>query len=193
MPVPLSPGLEPEVAPQRKRWTADEYVRFAEQGFLPERGVELLDGDILIMSPESLPPFKATNRILRRLASVFGLERVVSQNTTHLTELDMPAPDVAVLAIPVDDMDALPTSSDLRLVVEVSLTSLGKDRDPKASLYARVGIPEYWIVNLRSREIEVHRDPAPDGYREIRRIPEEGTIAPPDAPDEAIPVGELLP
>lgn len=84
------------------------------------------------------------------------------------------------------------------LVVEVADTTLALDRDQKARIYARAGIPEYWIVNLPERCLEVYRDPVADpgqpaSYRAtMKRGPSE-TIAPLAAPSASVPVADLLP
>jgi Uma2 family endonuclease len=178
--------------PTPKRWTAGEYVSLAEAGLLGEGRTELIDGEILTMSPQSLPHVRAVNRVLRVLARGFGLDRLHSQGTTQLSDRDMPEPDLAVLARSLDDLEALPGPDDLLLVVEVSLSSLLADRTTKAGLYARSGIPEFWIVNLRDREVEVYREPSSDGYREVRRLTVGQGFRPLACPELDVRVDELV-
>jgi Uma2 family endonuclease len=86
-----------------------------------------------------------------------------------------------------------PTAADARLVIEVSDTTLRYDRKQKQSAYARAGIPEYWILNLLHRQVEVYRDPAGSRYRS-RTISREGEVLTPvAAPHASIRVSDLLP
>jgi len=72
--------------------------------------------------------------------------------------------------------------------------SLGHDRRRKAPVYARHGIPELWIVDLRAGGVEVHREPSESAYRSVARLGREGSIRPLAAPaGPAIPVADLLP
>lgn len=157
---------------ERRPWSSDEYLRASEAGiFRSEERLELLEGEIVRpMSPQGLRHVQTVTRIVRRLMQVVGPGRdVMSQQTTLMSETSMPEPDVAVLRGLVEDLTSLATGADLLLAVEVSETSLEVDRTLKARIYARAGVPEYWIVNLRDRSLEVHRDPLGDGYRVIRR------------------------
>jgi Uma2 family endonuclease len=92
-----------------------------------------------------------------------------------------------------------PTGSDVWLVVEISDTTLRQDRQIKSALYARAGVPEYWILVLKSRVLEVRRDPAPTSdtgdsiYRSVQIFHAEATVTPLWAPGTVIGVAELLP
>jgi Uma2 family endonuclease len=99
-----------------------------------------------------------------------------------------------------DDYTDHPTPADVRLVVEVSDTTLRLDRKVKAALYAEAGVPDYWIGNLRVRRLEVYRDPVPlpdppggYGYRSVTFYSEEESITPIAAPHAVIRVADLLP
>jgi Uma2 family endonuclease len=116
-----------------------------------------------------------------------------------LTPLDEPYPDIAVVpGSPRDYKEHHPTHA--LLVVEIAEASLKTDREVKGSLYASVGIPEYWLVNLKAGEIEVYRDPTPNprapygaSYRTVLRLGKEDTITPVARPEVRIAVAELLP
>ena len=93
---------------------------------------------------------------------------------------------------------SIPTTA--ALVVEISETSLRKDRKLKAHIYAQAGLPDYWIVNLVDRQLEVHRLPGPDPsrrgrfrYADVTIVPESGSIAPLAAPQSMIAVADVLP
>ena len=99
---------------------------------------------------------------------------------------------------PRDYRDAHPTRP--VLIVEVALSRLTFDRRQKASLYARAGIADYWVVNLADHVLEVYREPvaAPAapygfGYRSVTRLSPPATVTPLAVPSAAIPVADLLP
>ncbi|MDW8106368.1 MAG: Uma2 family endonuclease [Armatimonadota bacterium] len=116
-----------------------------------------------------------------------------------LGEYDEPFPDVAVVVgNPRDYLQQHPSTA--ALVVEVAEASLKADREVKGSLYASASIPEYWIVNLRERVVEVHRKPTPDrravygmAYRVQMVLSVGDTVSPLFAPSAAIPIADLLP
>lgn len=116
-----------------------------------------------------------------------------------LSEYDEPFPDLAVVSgSPRDYLSQHPTSA--LLVVEVSEASLKTDREVKGSLYASAGIPEYWILNLRERVLEVYREPAADAravygaaYRQQRVYTTGEPVSPLCAPDATLTVEQLLP
>ncbi len=152
------------------RFTVDEYQRLAAEGFIaPDARVELIDGEIIEMSPIGSHHNAVVDRIaeefVRRLAGT-AISRV--QGSIRLNDLRSPQPDIAVLKRS-DDYYAsgLPTPPDVLLIVEVADTSLTYDRDEKAALYSQNGIVEYWLVDLVQDQVLVHRDPSPTGYASV--------------------------
>jgi len=81
----------------------------------------------------------------------------------------------------------------VELIVEIAESSLAYDRTVKTRLYAKAGIPDYWIIDAKSRAVEVHRDPSPTGYRTVERVTRRGTVSPAAFPDVAIVLRELFP
>jgi Uma2 family endonuclease len=146
-----------------KRWKRVEYERLVDRGvFEPGDRIELIDGLLLVSEPQSSPHYTAIQLVERVLSRAFGEGWTVrTQAPIALDDTSEPEPDVAVVRGGVRDFAAAhPT--DPVLVVEVAVSSLAFDREHKASLYARAGRPEYWIVNLIDRVLEVRRDPAPE-------------------------------
>jgi Uma2 family endonuclease len=91
--------------------------------------------------------------------------RVRVEKTLGISELDsIPRPDIAWVRQQ-SYSDSRPTPGDVLLVIEVSDTRLSYDAGPKSRLYAEAGIPEYWIVNVRKKSIEVFRNPSKQGYQ----------------------------
>lgn len=177
-----------------RRWTRDEYYRMAEAGILrPEDRVELIDGEILTMAPQRSPHAVAVRLAQEALRTAFGPGfDVRPQLPLTLGEATEPEPDLAVVGgEPRDYRDAHPTTA--LLVVEVAESSLAFDRGIKSRLYARSGIPEYWIVDLAGGALEVLRSPAGGEYRERRVLTADASIAPLARADRPIAVADLLP
>jgi len=154
------------------RYNVGQYLALAECGLLtPDDHVELLDGFIVAMSPSS--PFhcatvnKVQNVLQRRLGPDVNL-RV--QMSFVAGDAYVPEPDIAV--VPGTDEDYLRSHpSHAHLIVEVSETSVAYDRLTKSRVYARAGIPCYWIVNVRDGCVEEFREPDADrGVYGQRRI-----------------------
>ena len=171
-----------------------EYDRAVEAGaFEPDAKLELIDGELLAMTPEGSRHAAVIQLVAARLRQVFdsGFD-VRVQHPLAAAEYSEPEPDVAVVPGTIRDyMDAHPTSA--VLVVEVSNESLHRDRTLKQRLYAASAIPEYWIVALPDHRLEVYRNPARDGYQSVTQHPAGDRIAPLARPDAQILVDDLLP
>lgn len=144
-----------------KRWTVKEFYRLYEAGFFgPEERVELIEGELVIMAPAG---YEHTNPIRNGNMLLTGLYRethdVAVQCPLDLGQISEPQPDFALIARDTVPPKALPTTADL--LIEVSYSSLAFDRKEKAALYAKAGIPEYWIIDVANRKVEVYRDPGP--------------------------------
>lgn len=178
------PGDEDE--PRPIRWHRDDYHRMAELGLFGDRRVELVEGTVIAMSAMKRPHWMTGQLASDLLRAAFGPGFFVTMNMpSYLDEYSEPEPDVAVVAgSPRDYPEGAPTTP--VLVVEVAESSLEYDRSSKASLYAKAGIPEYWIVNLRERQVEVYQHPGPDetqpsgfGYASRTDVPADGSLSPP--------------
>jgi Uma2 family endonuclease len=177
-----------------RRWTRGEYYRMAEAGiFRPNERVELIDGEILTKSGQTSVHSIALLLAAEALRAACGKGfDVRPQLALALSETSEPEPDLAVVAgSPRDYRDAHPSTA--LLVVEVAETSLAFDRGVKKALYARAGIPEYWIVDLGERALEVYRSPHGANYRDRRRLGERDVIAPLACAGASIATADLLP
>jgi Uma2 family endonuclease len=154
-------------APRKRRFTVDEYYRMAEAGVFGENDrVELLDGQIYVMSPIGSEHASCVDRLTRLFVRRAGDDAIVRiQNPIRLNEASEPEPDLALLH-PRDDAYASehPGPEDVMIIVEVAETSLEFDRDVKLPLYATADIPEVWLVDLEADTIHVYRDPSDDRY-----------------------------
>jgi Uma2 family endonuclease len=178
-----------------------EYELLVDEGlFDPGERVELIDGLLMVAEPQSSSHYTAILLVERALARAFGEGWVVrSQGPIALDDVSEPEPDIAVVrGQPRDYAGAHPAEP--VLVVEVALSRYAFDRKYKASLYARARRPEYWILNLVDRVLEVHRDPAPSesapygwDYTALRVLGADARVSPLAVPGALIPVADLLP
>ncbi len=188
--------------PTRRLITCDEFERLADSGvFTPEERLELIAG-ALVQREVPVKSALATAVVLVYdvLWEVFRQGFFVRcQLPLRISEYDEPFPDVAVVTgSPRDYAQQHPQSA--LLVVEVSDATLKMDRETKGSLYATAGIPEYWLLNLPERVLEVSREPVPlprrafgYGYQATLKLSEADNITPLHAPDATIRVADLLP
>jgi Uma2 family endonuclease len=184
-----------------RKWTRLEYDRLVEAEILgPEDRIELLGGQMIVKEPRYSPHATAIQLVERALDLAFGPGwSVRPQLPIALAEDSEPEPDVCVVrGDPRDYRDAHPERP--VLIVEVSLSRLGFDREHKGSLYARAGITDYWIVNLADRRVEIYREPVPDGAASFGwRYGRSATLGPDErisslaAPAAEIAVADLLP
>jgi Uma2 family endonuclease len=183
-----------DAAVRKHLFTVEEFHRMGEAGlFGEERRVELMDGEVLEMSPPGGRHIWAVNRINGALVNVLGGRYEVSvQNPLVLGERFEPQPDLVLLRRDLSTV-ALPTSSDALLVIEVSDTTLRYDRETKLPLYAAAGIPEAWIVDLQNDEVEGYSEPRPEGYRTAVRRGRGQQVASATFPGLAFDVAEVLP
>jgi Uma2 family endonuclease len=151
----------------KKLFTVDEYYKMAEAGILNEDSrVELIEGEIIQMSPIGARHASCVSRATKLFLSKLGDRIWLSpQNPVRLSNITEPQPDILLLKPRPDFYGSKhPTGSDTYLVLEVSDTTLRYDRDRKAPLYAKAGVPEVWIEDLRSKKILVFRNPEKDRY-----------------------------
>ncbi len=158
--------------PTTLRWTKDQYMKLAEQGHFEGKRVQLIDGEILQMAPQGHDHASALRRATKLLESLFEPQHWVRTQLQLDLGNSQPEPDVAVAEHDFGWYRDHPTTA--MLVVEISDSSLYLDRR-KALLYTAARVPEYWIVNLPDRKIEVYRRPKPDqteklGYRYVDRF-----------------------
>ncbi len=189
-----------QIKPAVQRWTVKQYLRLAELGVFRNRRVELIEGVIIKMPPMLSRHAVTIRKVQLPLDRIFGPAHWVRlQMPLQFGRRSAPEPDVAVVAGSEDDYLAAHPSTAL-LIVEVSESSLSYDRGRKASLYARAGIEDYWIVNLVQRQLEVRRNPIADpaqryGFRfaDVTVLSLADHVAPLAVPTANIAVSDLIP
>ncbi len=158
---------------QKRLINVKEYHLMGKVGILKEKGIELIEGEIIKMSPTGSKHASCVNRLTNlltktRLVNQLEEKVIISvQNPIALGEFSEPEPDLALLKYKADFYaDTHPTPQDVLLLIEVADSTLETDRKIKAPLYAKAGIPEYWIVNLEEKQLEVFHSPKAGAYQQ---------------------------
>lgn len=159
-----------EDLPRRHGITVDEYYRMAETGELaPDARVELIEGEIIDMPPLGDPHMATVDRLNELLVETVAKRAIVRcQGAVQLGDYSMPQPDFVLLAPRADYYSSRrAVAEDVFLAIEVSDTSLSYDRGRKMKLYARFGLPEFWVIDVNTRRLYLHRRPSGNGYLEV--------------------------
>jgi Uma2 family endonuclease len=179
----------------KRRFTVDDYYRMAQAGILgPEDRVELIEGEIVEMSPIGKEHASCVKRIHHLFSERLRKRVLVSvQDPIRLGERSEPEPDIALLRVR-DDFYAggHPGPDDIHLLVEVADTTQDYDRGVKKDLYAKAGIQEAWLVDIPARRIEVYRRPAAGRYDDVRHVGLGQTLSPLAFPECVVGVDEVL-
>jgi len=156
----------------RRLFTVDEVGQMVEQGILGEdERVELLDGDLLVVSPQGPPHSARLAALAHTLTRVYGdVAHPRTQMPLDARPYNLPEPDLAVVkGQPLDYLNRHPVGADTLLVIEVANISQAVDRR-KIGIYAAAGVPVYWLIDLVARQIEVFTAPTDMGTFAQRRV-----------------------
>ena len=198
MPQIIAPvSYSPEPPPNPFRWTRSR-CRTAVDAKIRVGRYELVEGEVIPKTGQGPLHAFVVTRLTAWLILLFGADFVRFQLPMRMlgrdSETSEPEPDALVLARPATEfLQENPGADDALLVVEISDTTLSFDRNTKAALYARAGIPEYWIVDITGRKIFVHRQPAASGYGELIAYSEGEETATLTRPERPVRVADLLP
>lgn len=159
------------VALVRHRFTVDDYHQMAAAGILTDEDrVELIEGEIIAMSPIGGPHANCVDALTRLFAPLAGTEaRLRVQNAIRLSEHTEVQPDISIVRERVYGRD-LPGAADVLLVIEVADTTLANDREVKIPLYAQAGIPQTILIDVSHPQLWLYREPRSDGYRVVQRF-----------------------
>jgi Uma2 family endonuclease len=179
----------------RHRLTRRDYYRLAEAGILGEDDrVELLEGQLVDMSPIGPRHALVIDMLNRLLLTALGEQAWLRvQNPIVLDDASEPQPDIALVRLPWNGYpDAHPRPPDILLLVEVADSSLDFDRGAKLELYARAGIREFWVVDLTTNHVMVHRSPNEGRYASMAVVDMSGTVQVQALPDVTISVAQIF-
>jgi Uma2 family endonuclease len=175
------------------KWTIDDYHQMITAGILDDRRVELLKGEIVEMSPEGEPHAYFSTEAGEYLTRILG-ERATIRPAKPITLANNsePEPDIAIAQrLGREYLNHHPYAENIFWLIEYSDSSLDKDLETKTKIYAEAEIPEYWVVNLKKRQLIVFREPQ-DGEYTSKSTVTGGTIYPIAFPDIAVAVDLIV-
>ncbi|WP_414566232.1 MULTISPECIES: Uma2 family endonuclease [unclassified Anabaena] len=174
------------------KWTIDDYHRMIEAGILCDRQVELLEGEIVEMSPEGEPHAYCSDEAGEYLAKLLGDRAKVRQaKPITLPNDSEPEPDIAIVQrLGREYREHHPYPENIYWLIEYANSSLEKDLELKSKIYAAAGILEYWVVNLKKSHLVVFRDIL-DGEYATKQTLTTGTIQPLAFPDISVSVEDI--
>lgn len=200
MPTVLTEATLPPISlqPPRKRWTRAECEELERIGLFYGQHLELIEGELFNKMGKRRPHVNALLLVVGWLTQVFGTQFVNQEAPIDVAPEDNPTsepePDVIVLRRSSLEFNVSnPRPEDLQLVIEVSDSSIYLDLKTKAALYARAGVVEYWVLDVNSRCIIVHRTPQAGQYVSIVAYGEQEKIAPLGASQSELRVSEVFP
>jgi Uma2 family endonuclease len=174
------------------KWSIKEWHQLVDSGMLEGKKVELLEGEIATMSPEK--PIHSS-RIVKIADYLRGILRGVAQvREAHPVTLDNsePEPDIAIVRIDENYYENChPYPEDIYWLIEISNKTLKIDLEVKSKLYARNGISEYWVIDLKKKKLVLHDQLVNNSYSRIIEIVG-GTISTVSFPNLEIDVDRLL-
>lgn len=182
----MAPSAAEVIRPLRRV----EYDQLVALGAFQDERIELIDGEMVAMSPIGAPHNWVVQNLTRLLVlALEGRAGVRCQSSFAALEFSEPEPDFAVVAL---GNYAADHPSEAHLIIEVAESSLAMDRGKKLRLYARCAIPEYWIVNLPERCVEVYSQPAQETYSRVERYEPGQAISLVAFPDVSFAVADVL-
>ena len=197
LPMP-SPYAGSDLEPFAVVWTRDDCERLEELGFLDYR-YELINGVIIRKMPQHKRHAYCVNEAIHWMHGNFNRRGTQTQASVFVADDDnrvnKPEPNLLILnKLLLDIGDKAPAPEDMRLAIEIADTTRTMDLGTKAALYARAGVPEYWVVSIDERKVYIHTNPQPDtGTYTRTEATDADTIAPMFAPTATVAVADLLP
>ena len=184
-----------EDMPRRHRITVDEYYRMVEVGLLaPKARVELIEGEIIDMPPIGSPHGAMDTKLTMLLVEAVGkLALVRCGLPIRLDNMSEPQPDFALVS-PREDFyeQRHPTAAETLVAIEVSDTRLSFDLGRKRALYARHGLRELWVIDLKRARLHLFRRPSGDEYMETSVLDAPRTMSVEGLPGVSLDLSSLF-
>jgi Uma2 family endonuclease len=180
-----------------KLWTVEDYHRMSELGILDsDERTELIAGQITLMAAKGTPHVTALRLLATTLDALLANRPVFvsTQDPIQLDDFSEPEPDLTIVRGTVlDYADHHPRPAQVYLVVEVADSTLKQDCEVKDKLYAQGGIPDYWVLDVKNRQLHIFRDPTPTGYTSHLILNEPNQISPLAFPNLILTLTSILP
>ncbi len=201
MPTLLTNPLELPTAshPPRKRWTRAQCAALEASGLLEKERLELINGELISKMGKNRPHVNSFTLLHLWLLKTFGEQFINAEAPIDVSPEDNPSnepvPDLIVLNRDFKSfVSTNPQPHDISLVVEISDSTLAFDLTAKATLYARAGIPEYWVLDVTGRRLFSHRDPISGSYSAVTIYLQHEPVSPLAAPTAQFrPVQAFIP
>ena len=181
--------------PQKKLFTVDEYDTMIKAGvFDGKERVELIEGEFVKKMTQGDLHIGCINIITWILRNDLSKEFLYSiQNAVQMNVFSAPEPDVAILRFRKDFYSTgKARPEDILLLIEVADTTVRSDRQIKIPLYASVGVPEVWLVNLPRKIVEVYTEPKNGKYQIVRKAGKSEILRPQMIADLSVKVAEII-
>jgi Uma2 family endonuclease len=196
-PLSMKTAIESSSSIHLKYWTVQDYYRMSDLGILdPNERTELIDGQIIIMTAKGTPHVMTLRLLANVLENALGDKSVFvsTQDPIRLDNFSEPEPDLAIVKGTILDYGKHhPVPDDIYLVIEVADSTLKQDCQVKDKLYARSNIAEYWVVDIKNRQVHIFRDPTSAGYTSQLILTETHSISPLAFPEIVLSISSILP
>ncbi len=177
---------------QTAKLSVEEYHRIVAAGILRDRQIELLEGELIELSPETPYHANRNHTGYKYLLSLFGEVADVRSGHPITLATSEPQPDIVLAQLPETRYDNKhPEPDDIYLLIEVSFSTLDYDLGEKKRVYAKAKIAEYWVTDLKNRRLIVFREPVGDDYR-VRLEFTGGVVSAIAFPGIGVEVGRLV-
>jgi len=174
------------------KWTVTDYHQMIAAGILVDRAVELLQGDIVEMSPEGPLHYFLADSGAAYLRTVLADRAYIRFNGPITLTHSEPEPDLAMVQPPRERYQTQhPTPPDIFWLIEIAQSSLLKDLEDKRRIYAAANIPEYWVIDVAARCLICFREPQQGDYQQRLELTQ-GNLSPLAFPTIALSVTRLL-
>ena len=196
-PLSMKTAIESSSSIHLKYWTVQDYYRMSDLGILdPNERTELIDGQIIIMTAKGTPHVMTLRLLANVLENALGDKSVFvsTQDPIRLDNFSEPEPDLAIVKGTILDYgEHHPVPDDIYLVIEVADSTLKQDCEVKDKLYARSNIAEYWVVDIKNRQVHIFRDPIATGYTSQLILTETHSVSPLAFPEIVLSIASILP
>jgi Putative restriction endonuclease len=178
--------------PPHKLWTREDCAVMERVGLIEAKRYELIGGDLIRKAAKVYPQSRATMLLMEWLRGIFEYTHAVQGPSIEVDAANEVDPTAVLLHRSLFEFSGPIVADDLRLIVEVTSSTLAFDLTTKARLYARSGIAEYWVLDVDRRRLLVHREPVEGRYQSVVAFGEEERVATLAAPEQDVRVGDLF-
>ncbi|MEA5511635.1 Uma2 family endonuclease [Crocosphaera sp. UHCC 0190] len=174
------------------KWSIKNYHQMIEAGILQDRQVELLAGEIIEMSPEGAPHYMLGENTANYLKELLQNQAYVRFDGPITLANSEPEPDIAVVHLPRETyLQRHPYPEDVLLIIEISYSTLETDLGKKKTIYANNQIQEYWVIDMKQKNLIIFREPDQGDYI-VRKEIKQGNVTLLAFPEITVSVNRLI-